>query len=178
MTRGIVIRVDSVAARERADRLGLGLEVRQDWAMPWEHVMFACPAVSIPWDIVLDGFELTSRWDIAAPLSVEWLRACDVGSDADRLATEAVCGDLAQPLYSSALMFARRTESAARCFAAWADEDHDGDERLAFLRALHIAKPLICALPRWWLMSEDARRKVDELGLDSAGMLPGTRRRP
>ena len=59
----------------------------------------------------------------------------------------------------------RNSPDGARFLETWRAECGDGngtggDERLAFLRALYLVKPLFCALPRSWLA--DVQKRADQ----------------
>jgi len=88
--------------------------------------------------------------------------AKDVGTPAERKRTKKVTLDLRIPLCEPGLLFIRSSEAGRALLERWRAECQQGsDERLAFLRALHIVKPKFCALPRSWLAEEAQRAKQD-----------------
>jgi len=88
--------------------------------------------------------------------------AQDVGTPAERKRTAKLTLDLRIPLYEPGLLFIRSSEAGLALLETWRAECQRGDdERLAFLRALHIVKPKFCALPRSWLAEEAQRAKQD-----------------
>lgn len=98
------------------------------------------------------GFRLVERWEVAAPIWSYDELAAHVGSEDERARTAAVVRDLRVPLYSSDLVFVRRTPTTRSLMRAWAEESADGgDPKLAFLRALYRVKPMLCALPTTWI---------------------------
>jgi hypothetical protein len=142
----------------------LHLEVRQggSWSLPWERTLFIAGEYTVPWDLVPSGFHFLQRWDAAAPLWRYGVLAADIGTDAERKRTVKVTLDLRIPLYEPALLFVQASEAGRALMKAWRSECRPGDdERLAFLRALHMVKPRFCALPRSWLAEEERRARQD-----------------
>lgn len=111
-------------------------------------------------ELLVIGFHLLNRWDIAVPLLSYDKMARDIGSEKDRKATEAVILDLRVPLYNTELIFVRGTGAGKVIMNAWRASLSEGDERLAFLRALWAVKPRICALPDTWSMKEAPRESI------------------
>ncbi len=91
----------------------------------------------------------SDRWEIAVPLHDYKMLAVQVGSEEERAATKAIIRDLRVPLYSTALMFARKTPDTERLFKLW-NADEGENRMLAFLRSLYRVKPFILALPVNW----------------------------
>jgi hypothetical protein len=99
------------------------------------------------------GFHFLHRWDVAAPLWRYGVLAKDVGTPEERKRTEAVIGDLRVLLYAHELLFVRDSDGGRAFVQALAEETASGGEmRLAFLRVMHQVKPIICTLPRTWLL--------------------------
>ena len=144
--RGLLLRRDNAMLRHVAERRGLAVQVSDEPALPWDLTLVA--SGSVPWSLVDAGFRALERWEVAAPIDGQL--AEDVGGESDRERTRAVVRDLRAPLYSIDLVLIRRCEATERLIEAWRAE-RGGDERLAFLRALYRAKPLILALPKTWL---------------------------
>lgn len=154
MERGVVIRAESAAERSRA--VSMAIVVSRSWNPPWPLTMFC--AGPVPWDLAEFAFALASRWGIVAPFDRSGRLATQVGDDADRAATEVVVGDLRQPLYSPELVVVGPAGLAA--LATWRLECRGGDERLAFLRAIHSTPCRVYAAPRAWLQSPQERARM------------------
>jgi hypothetical protein len=127
--------------------------------------LFVAPETIIPWDLIPAGMHFCERWDVAAPLWRYGVLAKDQGGPHDRERTEAVIRDLRVLLYAHELLFVRNSPDGLRFLETWRAECGDGngeqsDERLAFLRALYLVKPLFCALPRSWLA--DVQKRADQ----------------
>jgi len=142
----------------------LHLEVRQggNWSLPWERTLFVTGEYTIPWDLVPSGFHFLQRWDAAAPLWRYGVLAEDIGSEGERKRTIKWTLDLRLLVYEPGLLFVQANDAGRALMKAWRAECQPGnDERLAFLRALHMVKPRFCALPRSWLAEEERRAKQD-----------------
>jgi len=160
--RGMLLRMPDVAAERKARGMGLAVETTAEWRIPWAQTVIVSPAVRIPWDLLDAGLYFVERWDAAAPLWRYGVLAADVGTQAERERTEAVCLDLRAPLFAPELLFVRDSEAGRALLRTWREECTPGwDERLAFLRALHVAKPMFCALPRSWLIDVQQRSQID-----------------
>ena len=101
-------------------------------------------------ELLVIGFHLLARWDMAVPLLDYHQTALDLSTEKDRAETAAVILDLRVPAYNTDLIFVRGTGPGKEVIDLWRDEMTHGDERLAFLRALWTIKPKICALPLSW----------------------------
>lgn len=164
MSAGIVLRRDDAVARAKAGKCGVAIEVRQDWALPWERTLFIAPGTCVPWDLIAVGFEFLARWDVAAPFWRAGVLAKHLGMPAERERTEAVIHDLRVQVYSFELLFVRASEAGRAMVDEWRKECADGcDERLAFVRALYIIKPRFCVLPRLWLADIEQRATGDRM---------------
>jgi predicted O-methyltransferase YrrM len=159
MATGIVLRQDSADARAGARAGGTGIAVADDWTLPWPRTLFVAPEVSIPWDLLAQGFDLLSRWDVAAPLS--GALAQDLGTLEERDETKKTLLDLRVPAYHPGLVFVRDSEAGRSLLQTWREEC-GRDEALAFLRALVEVKPLFCALPRVWLADPGQRLALNK----------------
>jgi hypothetical protein len=150
----------------RAERAGYPCAIGELWIMPFEKTLFAAPGTIIPWDLIPAGMHFCERWDVAAPLWRYGVLAKDQGSPSDQKRTEAIIRDLRVLLYAHELLFVRNSAGGRRFLETWRAECGDGngdgsDERLAFLRALYLVKPLFCALPRSWLADLQKRAEQD-----------------
>ena len=97
------------------------------------------------------GFGLLDVWELAVPLCDYQTLVVHLGSDEEKERTKAVIRDLRVPLYDVRLMFVKHCQNTVDLFSRWQKEcDAGDDERLAFLRALYITKPLVLALPMTW----------------------------
>lgn len=113
------------------------------------RMMFLDTSARIKPEMIMVGLGLLQAgWQIVVPLEDYDVLARDVGSEEDRARTEEMIHDLRVPVYDPRLIFARRCEAAKDLLATW--EEEGGDE-LAFLRALHRVKPLVNALPPFWI---------------------------
>ena len=159
----IVIRSDDKTIRSRAKRLGIEVVVTDSWEVTGP-TLFATS--TIPWDLVQAGFHFIERWDAAAPLWRYGKIASDIGTPSDQKRTRAITRDLRLLLYAPELLFVRDSEAGRALVETWRAEcdpstGSGGDERLAFVRALYIVKPIFCALPRSWL-AEIQERSVSD----------------
>lgn len=104
-------------------------------------------------DHLMQGYNLLKRWQVAVPLWDYDVLARDVGSDEERVHTETVIRDLRVPLRDTRLVFVRRCPDTRRLVETWHAERArfpGGEDKLAFLRALYLVKPLVCDLPTVW----------------------------
>lgn len=151
------------AVLEQAAKLDLEVLVQQGWGMSFEKALFVEPNTLIPWELVPRAFDFLDKWDLACPLWRYGTTAADIGTDRDRKRTQKVVGDLRQLLYAHELLFVRSSYSGLEFLGTWLKEQKLGDEpRLAFLRAFHIVKPILCALPRTWQLDARQEDKVVE----------------
>lgn len=162
MSAGIVLKAANPKAGSLARKQHLELAVDPGWPMQWDKVLFIGPGVCVPWEMLEYGYHFLERWDAAAPLWRYGVLAADLGGKDERKRTAECCIDLRLLTYEPGLLFVRNNEAGAALVKAWRAECRTGwDERLAFLRALHIVKPKFCALPRSWLADEQARSLQD-----------------
>lgn len=120
-------------------------------SLPFTETLVFRPDFELRLDLMVVGFNLLKKWQLAVPLWDYETLASQVGSESERERTKAVIRDLRVPLRDTRLMFVRRSDSTRRLFDQWRAECTDGaHEQLAFLRALYTEKPLICDLPASW----------------------------
>lgn len=149
-----------------AKKCGVAIEVRDDWALPWERTLFIAPGTCVPWDLVCSGFDFLRKWDAAAPLWRYGAMAADLGTPEERERTKSLTRDLRLLVFTPELLFVRDSGEAGRALITeWRNECAYGDEKLAFLRALYLVKPLFCALPRSWLADLAQRERSDEMAM-------------
>ena len=159
---GILTMGKSVKISASARRLGLQLRQGRKWKSAWERPVFVSGEYQVPWALLPAGFHFLKRWDAAAPRWRYGVLATDVGTKGERQRTAKLTLDLRIPLYEPGLLFVRSTDAGRALLETWRAECRRGDdERLAFLRALHIVKPRFCALPRSWLAEEAQRAQQD-----------------
>jgi predicted O-methyltransferase YrrM len=159
---GIVQHQDDERLRHQAAAHGWSVVVAHGWDTPWPQTLFVGAGVAVPWDLLPAGFGFLDRWDIAAPFTREVVLAQDVSTPEDRGRTEAIVRDLRMPLYEPGLLFVRRQGAGLGFLARWRVECEAGDdERLAFLRALFLEHPHLCALPRIWLAPQAERDAIN-----------------
>jgi len=158
----VVLRKAARISMSNARRLQLEVRKGGSWSPPFGRTLFLSGNYTVPWDLLPSGFHFLQRWDVAAPLWRYGVLAADVGTPAEQKRTAKLALDLRVPLYEPALLFVQANDVGRALMKAWRAECRPGeDERLAFLRALHIVKPRFCALPRSWLAEEEQRAKRD-----------------
>jgi hypothetical protein len=179
--RGLLIREPNKGIEAKAKGLGLGVTISAEWAIPYAHTLIVSGG-ALPWGLIGAGLHFLERWDVAAPLWRYGVLAQDLGTPAERQRTAVVCRDLRIPVYAPELLFVRQSEAGEEFLRVWRAECALGDERLAFLRALCLVKPLFCALPCNWLADgqvqaqphrEHARATGRTSGLISVEIRPG-----
>lgn len=147
----LVLREADETSRVRGKRAGLEVVVTDGYDVEFDRALFTEPGARIPWDLVGYGLHFLERWDAAVPLWRYGVVAEGVGTPAERKRTERVTKDLRVLLYAHELLFVRNSEGGRALLAAWQEEmQKEGDKRLAFLRAVYRAKPIMCTLPRSW----------------------------
>jgi hypothetical protein len=148
----IVLREPDAFTEQKASRQSFPVEIRQGYELTTEKTLFVEPGTRIPFDLLAAGWHFLDRWDIAVPIWKYNALAADEGPAIERKATEAVAGDLRVMLYSYELLFVRNNATGQEFLNVWQTEmDGNENKRLAFLRALHITKPIACYLPISWL---------------------------
>ncbi len=159
---GVVLRTaDGDAARAAASHLGrltrgLEMAVSAEPALPYDLTLLWEPSLSLRLELVPAGLGFVQdrpgedAWQIAAPLHSYSEMAGAIGSREERAATEAVIGDLRVPVYDTRLLFVRRCSETEDLIGLWRAERGEGDERLAFLRALWRVPALLLPLPTTW----------------------------
>jgi hypothetical protein len=136
----------------KAKAVGLTAVVLDDLNVPFGRALIVGDGITIPWSLVPHGMHFLEAWDMAAPLWRYGVLAKDTGTREEQKRTETMTKDLRQLLYAHELLFIRSSEAGRAFLEAWkAEMGEGGDKRLAFLRALHLVKPLFLALPRTWI---------------------------
>lgn len=97
-------------------------------------------------DLILVGFGLLQKWQIACPLLSYDTLAESVGTHQERAETKAICHDLRIPLYDTRVIFARQCQETRKLFGLW-----DGSQ-LGFVRTLYQTPMKVLALPPSWVM--------------------------
>lgn len=103
--------------------------------------------------LLLPGFELLNVWQVVVPLVDYSTLAAHIGSEEDRKRTAGVIRELRVPVYETKMLFVKRNDYTLELVHQWQQElgqVENGDERLAFLRALYRVKPLVYATPYMW----------------------------
>ena len=157
----VVMRGGGKISMSAARKQGLPVQKGGNWSLPWGRTLFVSADYTIPWDLLPSAFHFLERWDAAAPLWRYGVLAANLGTGKERKRTEAMTLDLRLLVYEPGLLFVRANEVGMALMKAWRAECRFGNERLAFLRALHMVKPKFCALPRSWLAEEEYRSKHD-----------------
>lgn len=99
-------------------------------------------------ELILTGFKLLEKWQIAVPLCNYNMLASDIGTPKVRKETEAIIHDLRVPVYDSRVIFARRCSETKKLFEQW-----QNGSQLEFLQALYQSRPVVNALPPSWLIN-------------------------
>jgi len=153
---GVVIR----GPKEAVSQLGnLAGELKVAFGEPrpeFAHTLCWDAVLKLPAHLIGSGFHLLERgWQLVVPLCDYELLALRIGSEEDRERAKQIIPDLRVPVYQTGLMFVQRCPDTLRLFAAWKEQRAGiSDERLAFLCALYLSKPLVLALPVTWLELE------------------------
>ena len=149
---GVVISGSRAAVTRLTARMtDLRHEYSDDLPFSFSRTLFWQTGFSIRAELVSVGFDLLSRWEVAAPLVSYDELACHVGTPEARSRTAEMIHDLRVPLYEPRFLFVRRCRAGISLLKAYKTERLTGDDdRLCLLRALYSVKPLVCALPVTW----------------------------
>lgn len=142
------------AQRYVAQKNLCGIEMVDDvMNLPFPRTLLWDGQCHLRLDLMPAGFfRLTTGWQVAAPIYSYKKLARDMGDADDRQHTLEVVRDLRVPVYDPRTVYVRRCGDTERLLEVWRDErEQVSDGRLAFLRALYIVKPTICALPPTWI---------------------------
>jgi hypothetical protein len=126
---------------------GVPIEEYQGYPDKYGRFLIWDTSAELRHDLILTGFHLLNKWQIAVPLLDYNILAESVGAAEEREKTEAVIHDLRVPVYDSRVLFVRQCRETRKLFELWGD----GNE-LAFLRALYQSRPIINALPPSWVL--------------------------
>jgi len=108
-------------------------------------------------ELIPVAFGLLDSWELLVPLWTFSEDATMIGTEKDRALTREVIGELRVPVYDTRQLYALRCPAVERLFKTWEvekDKLPEGDERLAFLRALYVTPMLILALPPSWSVKD------------------------
>lgn len=105
-------------------------------------------SAELRYDLILTGFQLLKKWQLAVPLLDYNTLADKIGAAEERKETKDIIHDLRVPVYDTRVLFVRQCRETRKLFDLWAD----GGE-LAFLRALYQTRPIVNALPPSWILS-------------------------
>jgi hypothetical protein len=148
----LVLRERNEAKEQFAERIGMSVAIRDGWQIEADKTLFAAPDARIPFDLITAAVDFLDKWDIAVPLWKYNRLAADELPVKERKRTARVVGDLRVLLYAHELLFVRDSTDGRKFLAAFeAELNGSENERLAFLRALHTVKPVVCYLPITWL---------------------------
>lgn len=144
---------DMDSARGQIEQRYRGLDVVDGLArLEFERTLLWDTSAQLKMSLLPVGFHcLATGWQMAMPLLDYTTRAADIGTNGERARTKEIIRDLRVPVYDTRVIFALRCPEVRETIAQWIEERGEGDERLAFLRALYRVKPVICALPMTWL---------------------------
>jgi hypothetical protein len=141
---------------------GCQVLIGQGWELPAARTLFVVAGMAVPYNLLEAGFGFLAKWDVAAPLWRYGVLAADVGTPSERERTQAITLDLRLLLYAHELLFVRDSADGRRFLETWLAEcEGKSEPRLAFLRALHLVKPIICTLPASWVAAEAQRVRLD-----------------
>lgn len=125
---------------------GVPIETHQGHPVSGRFLLWAASA-NLRQELVLTGFGLLTKWQLAVPLLNYDTLAESIGTADERAETKAIIHDLRVPVYDCRVIFVRDCQETRRLFELW----QDGSE-LGFLRALYQARPAVNALPPSWVM--------------------------
>lgn len=122
-------------------------------SLPYPQTLLWDTNTPLRTELMMVGFHrLTTGWQVAAPIWRYRRLANGIGTEEDRQRTQAVVHDLRMPVYDTGLVYVRRCPQTKALIDQWLAERKEGDsDKLAFLRALYVTKPIICALPVTWI---------------------------
>jgi hypothetical protein len=143
LTRGLIY--DSQRSQLGIKYPGLPMDTYQ--GLPEEQGRFLVwdMGARLRQDLILVGFGLLQKWQLAVPLLSYDTLAENVGTEPERVETKAIIHDLRVPLYDTRVIFARQCQEARKLFEVW-----DGTQ-LGFLRALYQTPMRVLALPPSWV---------------------------
>lgn len=153
---------DDPVIHSRAKAAGLALEVGERPALPFEKTLIVQAGTRVPFGLLPAAWHFLERWDAAVPLWRYGVLAADVGTPAERQATQAIVRDLRVLLHATELLFVRASEAGMALVGTWGKEE--GDRRLAFLRAFYLVKPRLCVLPANWLLESGPEKQISRRG--------------
>lgn len=142
LIRGVLSESQRVALTARFP--GVPVETYHEYPQYGRFLLWDLSA-NLRQDLILTGFGLLTRWQMAVPLLSYDILAQDIGTDEERQTAKATIHDLRVPLYDCRILFVRQCQETKRLFDLW----QDGTE-LTFLQALYQARPIINALPPSW----------------------------
>lgn len=160
-TAGMVIRGGvSQTIRDKlaqVQNLQLTFTDPDDWqpVLPYSENVLWTPSFDLRLDLLLIGFKLLHKWQMAVPLvDYETLAMRVMCSDKERTYTETVIRDLRVPLRDPRLVFIRRCDAMRVFVAHWQEErmrfGNKTHEQLALLRTIYTECPVVCDLPASW----------------------------
>lgn len=118
--------------------------------LPWSCTLIWDASFRLRLGLIPNGFNLLRQWQLAVPLWKYDDLALRFGNDEERERTKEIIHDLRVMVYDPRCLFVKRCTDTERLIEMWAAERGQGSDQLAFLRALYVTKPLICALPVSW----------------------------
>jgi len=118
--------------------------------LPWSHTLIWDTSFGLRLGLIPNGFGLLRRWQLAVPLWKYNELALRFGNDEERERTKEIIHDLRVMVYDPRCLFVKRCTDTEKLIEMWAADWDQGSNELAFLRALYLTKPLICALPISW----------------------------
>lgn len=127
---------------------GATIAVVGNYGLAHDRALFWDVSYPLRSELLPIGMYRLRNWQICAPLFSYQKLARDIGSDAERAATQEVIHDLRVPVYDTRCLFVRRCSQTEELLTTW--QEIPGNRMLAFMRALYQVKPELCALPMTW----------------------------
>lgn len=126
---------------------------------PYRKTLLWHPSVRLRAEVVHWGMMRLDNWQVVVPLWRYDTLASEIGSEADRARTQAITHDLRIMVYQPGLVFLRVCPETRQLIEFWKEELIDADEpKLAFLRAIYRARPILCSCPPGWGGEINAKR--------------------
>lgn len=123
--------------------------VVEEPSLLFERTLIWEPTLPLRMDLLPIGFHLLERWEMAVPIASLTDLALSLGTAKERKETQRIIRDLRVPYYDTRIIFARRCSAAEQVIRYWSSST--GNKELAFLRAIYLYKPVLCALPVTWV---------------------------
>lgn len=142
---GVMLRHSNAVALESISAVGWQ---PVDNPFACEKVLIWNPEAAIDLAALVPVMAWLDTWEAVTPFCPYARLASAVGSAAERTATAAVLPTLLIPIFDSRVVLLQRCARSRKLMESWLKEmTSDGEDDLAFLRAIAYAKPRIMPLP-------------------------------